>query len=172
LPSISGTTLPEILSAALGAASGEASGSEIRSTGARGISSNIPIVAISTGGLEQASGIGGIEGSSSTDIPTSFFSALGGSSNSLGGHEENSVQQEVRRAENETSEATNGKANGVKSEEESKLAEIYEDFDFEPIWERLSQVLTRLRGDPNAAQILLPLIEVSCIVGTRGSTFA
>lgn len=48
-----------------------------------------------------------------------------------------------------------------KKEDEEKLAKIYESFKFDPLWRRLSDALTRLKGDPNAAQILLPLIEVS-----------
>ena len=43
----------------------------------------------------------------------------------------------------------------------AKLAEIYESFELDPIWDKLSKVLTRLEGDPSAAQILLPSIEVS-----------
>lgn len=76
------------------------------------------------------------------------------------------VRREIERAENEpANREMNGKdsknANQKSAEDEAKLAQIYEGFEFEPIWDRLSQVLTRLEGDPNAAQVLLPLIEVS-----------
>ena len=72
----------------------------------------------------------------------------------------------IQRAENEPAnreinakDSKNGKEKNA--EDEARLAQIYESFEFEPIWDRLSQVLTRLEGDPNAAQVLLPLIEVS-----------
>ncbi len=46
-------------------------------------------------------------------------------------------------------------------EKEKNLAKIYQSFDFEPLWAKLSEALTRLEDDPSAAQVLLPLIEVS-----------
>ncbi|PWN49222.1 HECT-domain-containing protein [Violaceomyces palustris] len=51
-----------------------------------------------------------------------------------------------------------------RQEDEAKLAKIYESFEFDPLWSRLSDALLRLRGDPNAAQILLPLIESMMVV--------
>ncbi|SPO41451.1 related to ubiquitin-protein ligase 1 [Pseudozyma flocculosa] len=51
-----------------------------------------------------------------------------------------------------------------KEEDEAKLAQIYEKFEFDPLWARLSEALSRLKGDPNAAQILLPLIESMMVV--------
>lgn len=54
-----------------------------------------------------------------------------------------------------------GKAKETNQDDDQALAKVYESFDFEPLWKRLSDALDRLKGDPGAAQILLPLIEVS-----------
>ncbi|KAK0549071.1 E3 ubiquitin-protein ligase tom1 [Tilletia horrida] len=51
-----------------------------------------------------------------------------------------------------------------KEENEEKLKKMYEEFDFRPLWTRLSQALTRLKDNPSAAQVLLPLIESLMVV--------
>jgi hypothetical protein len=160
-----------VLSAAIGAVRNDApSGSESHNSVAGSSSSSapshdIPIIAVASGSNENGSEMDGVEAGSTSGFPASLLlSVLDGSSNPLAGGGvggSNGVQRELQRAENDTSGVLNGKAKETESEEEKKLAEIYENFDFEAIWERLSQVLTRLKRDPNAAQILLPLIEVS-----------
>lgn len=169
LVSIAGISLPQVLSAALGVASDEASGSGVRrvmhinggtSEGGSSSSNGFPIVAIaSNAGSGQ---MDGVEIASRLGLPSMSLSGGLGESRLLDNEAaSSSMNQEVIRAENDTSDSKNGKQKGIESEDEKKLAEIYENFDFEAIWDKLSQVLTRLRGDPNAAQILLPLIEVS-----------
>jgi hypothetical protein len=54
-----------------------------------------------------------------------------------------------------------GKERKTGSKEEEELARLYEGFEFEQLWRKLSDALDRLRGDSGAAMILLPLIEVS-----------
>lgn len=84
----------------------------------------------------------------------------GGGSTEHGATENDAdVQREIRKAEASNDEETNKSAK--QSEDEERLARLYEGFQFAPLWRRLSDALTRLKGDPNAAQILLPLIEVS-----------
>ena len=68
-----------------------------------------------------------------------------------------SSESSSRKTESSSTEAQKNR----KEQDEAKLTQIYEKFHFDPLWDRLSQVLTRLKGDPSAAQILLPLIEVS-----------
>ncbi|KAK0535588.1 E3 ubiquitin-protein ligase tom1 [Tilletia horrida] len=51
-----------------------------------------------------------------------------------------------------------------KEANEEKLKKMYEEFDFRPLWTRLSQALTRLKDNPSAAQVLLPLIESLMVV--------
>lgn len=51
-----------------------------------------------------------------------------------------------------------------REEDEAKLAKIYESFEFDPLWSKLSDVLSRMKNDPGAAQILLPLIESMMVV--------
>ncbi|WFD30722.1 HECT-type E3 ubiquitin transferase [Malassezia sp. CBS 17886] len=53
------------------------------------------------------------------------------------------------------------------SANEAKLAQVYETFDFTPLWHRLSESLARLQGDPSSAQVLLPLIESLMVVSTH-----
>lgn len=157
-----------MLEAALGVATGdEASGSETRrvvgsSESNSGLAQGIPIATLSSRSNQPitTSTMEGLQDERRLGFPASLFSALE-SSSPLPGTEENSIEREVARAEQEPSEESSAKKKQGESEEEKKLAEMYESFEFEPIWDRLSQVLTRLRGDPNAAQILLPLIEVS-----------
>lgn len=48
----------------------------------------------------------------------------------------------------------------VDAEKEEKLAKVNESFDFDGLWKRLSEALTRLQADQGSAQVLLPLIEV------------
>ena len=64
------------------------------------------------------------------------------------------------KPENSNSEAQKKK----KEEDEAKLAKMYESFEFDPLWSKLSDVLARMRNDPGAAQILLPLIESMMVV--------
>lgn len=59
------------------------------------------------------------------------------------------------------SKAEQDAAKALAEENEKKLAKIYEGFQFQPLWDKLSEALTRLEDDPSAAQVLLPLIEVS-----------
>lgn len=51
-----------------------------------------------------------------------------------------------------------------REEDEAKLAKIYESFKFDTLWSKLSDVLSRMKNDPGAAQILLPLIESMMVV--------
>lgn len=46
----------------------------------------------------------------------------------------------------------------------AQLAKVYERFDFEELWARLSETLMRLQSDPNSAQVLLPIIESLMVV--------
>lgn len=64
----------------------------------------------------------------------------------------------IKRAEGESEDGSKSKR---KREEEEKLAEIYEGFQFGGLWAKLSESLSRMQDDSNAAMILLPLIEVS-----------
>ncbi|UZJ54316.1 hypothetical protein CBS101457_003636 [Exobasidium rhododendri] len=163
LPSFSGGSLPEVLSSALGAATGEASGSALPLS--------VPAMTdiVDERRTEPSSAASGAGLDSVMAFPASLSSALENSSDPSTNHVEGSVQQELIRREDKASEIVNGKQK-VESEEERKLADIYENFDFEPIWDRLSQVLTRLRGDPNAAQILLPLIESLMVISKHAAT--
>lgn len=62
-------------------------------------------------------------------------------------------------------ESSNSEAQKKKREEdEAKLAKIYETFEFDTLWSKLSDVLSRMKNDPGAAQILLPLIESMMVV--------
>ena len=71
------------------------------------------------------------------------------------------MQEEVRKAEgSSTPESAKSKK---KKEDEEKLAQIYESFQFDGLWDKLSEALSRMEDDSSAAMILLPLIEVSCI---------
>ena len=59
-----------------------------------------------------------------------------------------------------------------KREMEAKLSRVYESFDLEMLWKRLSEALSRLQSDPASAQVLLPSIESLMVVsqhvmGTR-----
>ena len=51
-----------------------------------------------------------------------------------------------------------------REQEEAELAKIYESFEFDTLWSKLSDVLSRMKNDPGAAQILLPLIESMMVV--------
>ncbi|KAE8266509.1 hypothetical protein A4X09_0g5834 [Tilletia walkeri] len=77
----------------------------------------------------------------------------------------------ARNALHEPSTSATGKsreaeaaAKKEKEKNEEKLKKMYEDFDFRPLWTRLSQALTRLKDSPSAAQVLLPLIESLMVV--------
>ncbi len=84
----------------------------------------------------------------------------------------NALFRNIDRAESSSSPAarsksdtTNGEAQKKKREEdEAKLAKIYENFEFDTLWSKLSAVLSRMKNDPGAAQILLPLIESMMVV--------
>lgn len=135
------------------------------------------IVAVSTsggaGGLNGAfpaslSSAMGIEGRSAFSGPmTSIHDVPGRPSPQVA----RNIQRELLRAQN-LARTSNGTADphaderekGKSAEDEEHLAQIYESFEFDAIWDKLSKVLTRLEGDPNAAQILLPLIEVRRLV--------
>lgn len=77
------------------------------------------------------------------------------------------AQNEVRKAENATSESDKAKK---KKEDEEKLAAIYEGFDFGSLWDKLSESLSRMQNDSNAAMILLPLIESLMVVSRHVAT--
>ncbi|SPO27765.1 related to ubiquitin-protein ligase 1 [Ustilago trichophora] len=66
----------------------------------------------------------------------------------------------ARKHENTHSEAQKKK----REEDEAKLGAIYESFKFDPLWAKLSDVLSRMKNDPGAAQIMLPLIEGMMVV--------
>ena len=51
-----------------------------------------------------------------------------------------------------------------KREMEAKLSRVYESFDLEMLWKRLSEALSRLQSDPASAQVLLPSIESLMVV--------
>lgn len=51
-----------------------------------------------------------------------------------------------------------------KREMEAKLSRVYENFDLEMLWKRLSEALSRLQADPASAQVLLPSIESLMVV--------
>ena len=51
-----------------------------------------------------------------------------------------------------------------KREMEGKLSRVYESFDLEMLWKRLSEALSRLQSDPASAQVLLPSIESLMVV--------
>ncbi|PWN44550.1 HECT-domain-containing protein [Ceraceosorus guamensis] len=55
-------------------------------------------------------------------------------------------------------------------EDEEALAKIYEGFDFEELWKKLSEALDRLKGDAGAAQVLLPLIESLMVISKHVAT--
>lgn len=62
-------------------------------------------------------------------------------------------------------DSSNSEAQKKKREQdEAKLANIYEAFQFDTLWSKLSDVLSRMKNDPGAAQILLPLIESMMVV--------
>ncbi|SAM83270.1 related to ubiquitin-protein ligase 1 [Ustilago bromivora] len=62
-------------------------------------------------------------------------------------------------------DSSNSEAQKKKREQdEAKLANIYEAFQFDTLWSKLSDVLSRMKNDPGAAQILLPLIESMLVV--------
>ncbi|KAJ1022812.1 hypothetical protein NDA18_005145 [Ustilago nuda] len=62
-------------------------------------------------------------------------------------------------------DSSNSEAQKKKREQdEAKLANIYEAFQFDILWSKLSNVLSRMKNDPGAAQILLPLIESMMVV--------
>lgn len=96
--------------------------------------------------------------------PSSVDPAGGASSR---GGTRSSVQDEIRKAENTTSEADKQKR---KQEDEEKLAEIYEGFEFGSLWDKLSDSLSRMQNDSNAAMILLPLIESLMVVSRNVAT--
>ncbi|SJX63680.1 related to ubiquitin-protein ligase 1 [Sporisorium reilianum f. sp. reilianum] len=62
-------------------------------------------------------------------------------------------------------DATQSEAQKKKrQQDEAELAKIYESFEFDTLWSKLSDVLSRMKNDPGAAQILLPLIESMMVV--------
>ncbi|GAK65645.1 uncharacterized protein PAN0_009c3863 [Moesziomyces antarcticus] len=65
-----------------------------------------------------------------------------------------------RKPDSSTTESQKKK----REEDEAKLAKIYESFEFDTLWSKLSSVLSRMKNDPGAAQILLPLIESMMVV--------
>lgn len=65
-----------------------------------------------------------------------------------------------RKQDNAHSEAQKKK----REQDQAKLGAIYESFKFDPLWAKLSDVLSRMKNDPGAAQIMLPLIESMMVV--------
>ncbi|SNX85924.1 related to ubiquitin-protein ligase 1 [Melanopsichium pennsylvanicum] len=65
-----------------------------------------------------------------------------------------------RKPDNAHSEALKKK----REEDQAKLSQIYKSFHFDALWSKLSEVLSRMKNDPGAAQILLPLIESMMVV--------
>lgn len=60
---------------------------------------------------------------------------------------------------------------GVDRESEERLATVYESFDFDRLWARLSEALARIQSDPGSAQVLLPLIESLMVVSKHATQF-
>lgn len=60
---------------------------------------------------------------------------------------------------------------GVDRESEERLAAVYESFDFDRLWARLSEALARIQSDPGSAQVLLPLIESLMVVSKHATQF-
>lgn len=65
---------------------------------------------------------------------------------------------------NVADESTKVATSEEKREAEAKLAQVYENFDFEVLWLKLSEALSRLDYDPGTAQVLLPTIESLMVV--------
>lgn len=167
MAAISGADLSGILSAVMTAGAGSEAGPSGSSPGP---SSNghpavtvVPITSAGDASSGRDSNMMAIDGDDLASLLGGGNGAadaiMGGSS---GGRDEvasaePAVQREIERAEREGVAEEKTKGN---DEEEKELARVYEAFDFDPLWSRLSEALTRMKGDPNAAQILLPLIEV------------
>lgn len=148
--SITGASLPEIINAALGASEGSSS--------------------TSIGGPELIT-IAPMNGDADGRAPPGLLAALGleGNVNTAEGEQapgisaSQIVSSSLRDSGNANNEAGSSSISLAeqkqRSEDEEKLAQIYESLDFEPIWQKLSLLLSRLEADPSAAQVLLPLIE-------------
>lgn len=139
--------------------------------GGRGDSTMMAIDGSDLASLLGVGGSGGGSGSGGASMVDALMGGVGveGGSSLLGAsgsgprdavQTEPAVQREIEKAEREGKADEKSKAN---DDEEKELARVYENFDFDPLWSRLSEALTRMKGDPNAAQILLPLIEVSLV---------
>lgn len=159
-------TLPEILAQALGSTDGNTGGPPLGG----GLGIDEPIVTITTSNASGSPHMSSLpSGMQLESIPLGLAGPLMGSplrqdSALEGVHNINEeISHEIARAENEpsSSEPLENRGKGKSAEDVAKLAEIYESFELDPIWDKLSKVLTRLEGDPSAAQILLPSIEVS-----------
>lgn len=98
--------------------------------------------------LSSVPGLGAILGdvSAGPSIQISHTGAVASSSRTKNESSPNEAQKKKRK------------------EDEAKLAEMYEKFEFDPLWSKLSQVLSRMKNDPGASQILLPLIESMMVV--------
>ncbi|PWN36578.1 HECT-domain-containing protein [Meira miltonrushii] len=159
--------ITQIIGAALGTSMAGPSGVRMASSS----HSHVPIVAISTG-----PGVGpGLPHTAAMDFEGGLPMLSSGSAAMESDDAAGQLHRVIQRAENEpASREVNGKdsKNGKEknAEDEARLAQIYESFEFEPIWDRLSQVLTRLEGDPNAAQVLLPLIESLMVLSKHAAT--
>lgn len=66
--------------------------------------------------------------------------------------------------ENGESEEEKQEDTEKKREMETKLSRVYENFDLQMLWKRLSEALSRLQSDPASAQVLLPSIESLMVV--------
>lgn len=66
--------------------------------------------------------------------------------------------------ENGESEEEKQEDTEKKREMEAKLSRVYENFDLQMLWKRLSEALSRLQSDPASAQVLLPSIESLMVV--------
>ncbi|KAN0060814.1 E3 ubiquitin-protein ligase tom1 [Thecaphora frezii] len=106
------------------------------------------LAAVQSSGLNQPPG--GVQG----EIQASLEALMG-----LRPHSHN-ASTPSRKSDDTPSHAQKNR----RQEDEAKLAQIYEKFEFDPLWARLSEALSRLKNDPNAAQILLPLIESMMVV--------
>lgn len=82
----------------------------------------------------------------------------GSSSNAAGTSSTPQAPGDAKKTDNESSESEKARK---KKEDEEQLAKIYEGFQFDGLWSKLSESLSRMEDDSSAAMILLPLIEVS-----------
>lgn len=121
---------------------------------------DLQMINLSQSTLAGASGLGTASTSDTTHQPPSqpLCTDPQGSGSSAHPTAPTSMQTEIRKAENEKVESDKSRK---KKEDEEKLAQIYEGLDFDGLWSKLSESLSRMEDDSSAAMILLPLIEAS-----------